>query len=57
MAARLEAALTGAHVRFRSETYPAAHGWMLPGFLVYDHEAAERGWRVLGALLHALRPD
>ena len=46
MASRLEAALTDAGVRFRSETYPA-HGWMMPDFPVYDRDAAERGWSEL----------
>ena len=50
MAERLEAALTEAGVSFRGETYPAAHGWMMPDFPVYDHEAAERGWTELTAL-------
>lgn len=52
MAGRLEAALTEAGVSFRSETYPAAHGWMMPDFPVYDHDAAERGWTNLTAMFH-----
>jgi carboxymethylenebutenolidase len=44
MAARLEKALAEADVRYTTETYPAAHGWMMPDFPVYDHEAAEHGW-------------
>jgi carboxymethylenebutenolidase len=44
MAERFEAALRDAGVRFRAETYPAAHGWMKPDFPVYDHDQAERGW-------------
>ncbi len=44
MAARFEAALNEAGVRYRAETYPAAHGWMKPDFPVYDHDQAERGW-------------
>ena len=44
MAERLEQALTRSGVRYRAETYPAAHGWMKPDFPVYDHVAAERGW-------------
>lgn len=44
MAARFEAALDEAGVRYRAETYPAAHGWMKPNFPVYDHDQAERGW-------------
>jgi carboxymethylenebutenolidase len=44
MAERLEAALRDANVRYRAETYPAAHGWMKPDFPVYDEAAAEHGW-------------
>jgi carboxymethylenebutenolidase len=44
MAERFEHALGDAHVRYRSETYPAAHGWMNPDFPVYDEPAAEHGW-------------
>jgi carboxymethylenebutenolidase len=44
MAERFERALDEAHVRYRAETYPAAHGWMKPDFPVYDKAAAERGW-------------
>ena len=51
MAERLETALSEAGVRYRAETYPAAHGWMMPDFPVYDHAAAERGWIALSALL------
>ena len=47
MAERLEKALTEAGVRFTAETYPAAHGWMMPDFPVYDPAAAERGWGAL----------
>ena len=50
MAERLEQALTQAGVRYRTETYPAAHGWMKPDFPVYDHAAAERGWTEMLAL-------
>jgi carboxymethylenebutenolidase len=50
MAERFEAALTQASVRYRAETYPAAHGWMKPDFPVYDHDAAERGWVEMRAL-------
>jgi carboxymethylenebutenolidase len=45
MAERFEAALDAAGVRYRAETYPAAHGWMKPDFPVYNHDQAERGWR------------
>lgn len=44
MAERLENALREADVPFRTETYPAAHGWMKPDFPVYDAAAAEHGW-------------
>ena len=47
MAARFESALEDAGVRFSSEIYPAAHGWMKPDFPVYDAAAAERGWAAL----------
>ena len=50
MAARFEAALTKAGVRFAAETYPAAHGWMMPDFPVFDPVAAERGWTEMLAL-------
>jgi len=50
MAERFENALTQAGVRYRTETYPAAHGWMKPDFPVYDHAAAERGWTEMLAL-------
>lgn len=50
MAERLEKALTQAGVRYSTETYPAAHGWMMPDFPVYDHAAAERGWVKMLAL-------
>jgi carboxymethylenebutenolidase len=47
MASRFEAALAAADVRYRAETYPAAHGWMKPDFPVYDRDQAERGWTAL----------
>jgi carboxymethylenebutenolidase len=56
MAKRLKEALTAAGVRFTSHTYPAAHGWMMPDFPVYDQTEAERGWtamlEVFGRALH-----
>ncbi|MGK2909026.1 MAG: dienelactone hydrolase family protein, partial [Sphingobium sp.] len=45
MAEQFEHALNEAGVNYRSETYPAAHGWMKPDFPVYDETAAEHGWR------------
>lgn len=50
MAERLETALTQAGVRFTTETFPAAHGWMKPDFPVYDAAQADRGWTALLAL-------
>ena len=50
----MEAALTDAGVRFRTETYPAAHGWMMPDFPVFDSEAAERGWSTLNAMFRRI---
>lgn len=47
MAERFEHALDMAHVRYRAETYSAAHGWMKPDFPVYDESAAEHGWKEL----------
>ena len=47
MAERLERSLTEAGVRFTAEAYPAAHGWMMPDFPVYDPVAAERGWSAM----------
>ena len=50
MARRFEAALTAAGVRYRSEPYPAPHGWMVPDFPVHDAAQAERGWDAMRAL-------
>ena len=50
MAERFERSLTEAGVRFTTRTYPAAHGWMMPDFPVYDPEAAEHGWSEMLAL-------
>jgi len=47
MAARFEAALAEAGVRYRTETYAAPHGWMKPDFPAYDHAEAERGWMAM----------
>ncbi|MGI4878062.1 MAG: dienelactone hydrolase family protein [Janthinobacterium lividum] len=49
MAEQFEHALEQAHVPFRSESYPAAHGWMMPDFPVYDEGAAKHGWREMPA--------
>jgi len=56
MAARFEQALAQAGVRYHTETYQAAHGWMKPDFPVYDHAQAERGWAAMLALF-AFPPD
>lgn len=50
MAQRFEAALTAAGVRYRSEPYPAPHGWMVPDFPVHDAAQAGRGWDAMRAL-------
>lgn len=50
MAERLEGALTQAGVTFLAETYPAAHGWMIPDFPSFDPAAAERGWTAMLSL-------
>lgn len=50
MAERLEAALRQAGVHYTARTFPAAHGWMMPDFPVYDRAAAERGWSAMIAL-------
>lgn len=56
MAVRLETALTAAGVTWGSETYPAAHGWMMPNFPVHDPDAAERGWTAMLALFGRTLP-
>ena len=50
MAERFEAKLGEGGVRFSTETYPAAHGWRMPDFPVFDHACAERGWTEMVAL-------
>lgn len=50
MAERMQKALTKAGVRYTTQTYPAAHGWMMPDFPVYDHAAAKHGWSAMLAL-------
>jgi carboxymethylenebutenolidase len=56
MAEQLRAALSDAGVRYQAETYPAAHGWMMPDFPVHDPAAATRGWeRMLALFDTALR--
>jgi carboxymethylenebutenolidase len=44
MATRFERALSDAGVRYRAESYPAAHGWMKPDFPVFNEVAANKGW-------------
>jgi carboxymethylenebutenolidase len=53
MKARLELALTQAHVDHQIETYPARHGWVFRDMPVYDAAAAERHWQTLVALFDA----
>ena len=50
MAERFEKALADAGVSYATDTYPAAHGWMMPDFPVYDEASAERGWEEMLAL-------
>ena len=50
MKARLEAALSEAHVTHLIETYPARHGFAVPDSPVFDAAAAERHWAALEAL-------
>lgn len=57
MAARLEAALTEAGLPYRTDTYPAAHGWMMPDFPVFDPAAAARGWEEMLALFRRTLPQ
>jgi carboxymethylenebutenolidase len=56
MKARLEEALTLAHVDHRIETYQAKHGWVFSDTPVYDAAASERHWQTLLALLHPTLP-
>jgi carboxymethylenebutenolidase len=51
MKARLDHALAAAGVRYRIETYPARHGWVLDDTPAFDAAAAERHWTALIALL------
>lgn len=56
-AARLEGALTAAHVDHLCEIYPGtAHGWTMADTPVYNAEAAERHWRELFALFRSTLP-
>lgn len=50
MAARLAAAMAGGGARYGTETYAAAHGWMMPDFPVHDEAEAARGWDAMLAL-------
>jgi carboxymethylenebutenolidase len=47
---RLEQALTAAGVEHTIETYPAAHGFVIPDNPTYDADAAERHWAALSKL-------
>ena len=47
MKARLEQALTDAHVDHRIETYPAKHGWVFYDTPVYDEAECEHHWNSL----------
>jgi carboxymethylenebutenolidase len=50
---KFEAALAAWHGRFESETYPATHGWMVPGSEIYNEAQAERGYAKLKSLFAA----
>ena len=54
MKARLEQALSDAHVDHTIETYPAKHGWVLRDTPAYDEACAERHWETLVKLLGVL---
>lgn len=56
MKARLETALTEAHVDHVVETYPARHGWVLRDMPVYDAAGEKRHWKALQALFAATLP-
>lgn len=50
-AALMEKSLSDAGVAHKCEIYPGAlHGWTMPDFPIYNHDAAERHWRELSAL-------
>jgi len=52
--ARLEEALRTWDGRFESETYPAAHGWCVPGRVgIYDEAQADRAFAKMVELLEA----
>ncbi len=48
--AQFEAALAAWGGRYESETYPALHGWTVPGWPVYDEQQAERHYAKLTTL-------
>jgi carboxymethylenebutenolidase len=45
--ARLETALSAAHVPHTMELYQAAHGFAVPDLPVYDQKAADRHWETM----------
>ncbi|HEY0105941.1 MAG TPA: dienelactone hydrolase family protein [Rhizomicrobium sp.] len=51
--AKFEAALAAWGGTCESETYPARHGWCVPGRDVYDEQQAERAFAKLAELLDA----
>jgi carboxymethylenebutenolidase len=52
---KLEAALEGWGGKFESETYPARHGWTMPGGPAYSEPEAERAFKKQIELLQSLR--
>jgi carboxymethylenebutenolidase len=47
---KFEAALTAWGGRYESETYPAQHGWTVPGWEIYDQTQAERAYAKMTTL-------
>ena len=52
---KLEAALSKWGGKFESETYPARHGWTMPGSQVYSEVEAERAFKKQIEVLSSLR--
>jgi carboxymethylenebutenolidase len=48
---KFEKALEGWGGNYESETYPARHGWMIPGREIYDPKESARGFAKLMELL------
>lgn len=48
--ARLDEALAATSLDYESETYPAAHGWCVPGMPAYNEAVADEAWSKMVAL-------